>query len=112
METSSVPNANTIINILTLRYNQTSDSLLPKISSKDFVPTNDNPSIDFIQKTMENEIRSKIGTDNGKIAIALSGGVDSTLAYNQTSILGFTLVLCYKKSTSDIKISCCRRWRG
>ena len=80
METSSVPNANTIINILTLRYNQTSDSLLPKISSKDFVPTNDNPSIDFIQKTMENEIRSKIGTDNGKIAIALSGGVDSTLA--------------------------------
>lgn len=80
MEISSIPDANTIINILTLRYNQTSDSLLPKISARDFTPTNCNPSIDFIQQTMENEIRSKIGTDSGKIAIALSGGVDSTLA--------------------------------
>lgn len=80
VETSSIPDANTIINILTLRYDRTFDSLLPKMSATDFTPTNDHPSIDFIQHTMENEIRSKVGTDDGKIAIALSGGVDSTLA--------------------------------
>lgn len=80
VETSPVLEANTIINILTLRYNQTVASLLPKTSAKDFTPTNDNPSIDFIQNTMEKEIRSKIETNTGKIAIALSGGVDSTLA--------------------------------
>lgn len=80
MATNTIPDAHTITNILTLRYNPTQQSLLPKLTWKDFTPTNNNPSIDFIQKTIENEIKTKIGTYDGKITIALSGGIDSTLA--------------------------------
>lgn len=80
VEDSTILTATTIVNILTLRYNPTSNSILPKLSWKDFTPINNNPSMDFIQKTIENEIKTKIGTYDGKITIALSGGVDSTLA--------------------------------
>jgi len=80
VETSTIPDANTIINILTLRYNPTSKPLSPKLSWRDFTPINTNPSIDFIQNTIESGIKTKIGTYEDKIAIALSGGVDSTLA--------------------------------
>ncbi len=79
-DTSTIPDVKTIINILTLRYNPTSHSLLPTLSWEDFIPTNEKPSLDFIQKVVENEIKNKIGTNDGKITIALSGGVDSTLA--------------------------------
>ncbi len=80
MEISTSPNAESIVNILTLRYDPTKKPLLPQLTSKDFAPTNSNPSVDFIQKTLENEIRNKIESKDAKIAIALSGGVDSTLA--------------------------------
>ena len=80
MEASIVPDANTIVNILTLRYNPTQKPLLPKLSWNDFTPTNTNPSVDFIQKTMESEFKAKIRSDDDKVAVALSGGVDSTLA--------------------------------
>ena len=73
------PDGLTISNILTLRYNPTQNSLLPKLKESDFTPTNQSPSLDFIQKTMENEIKNKIQNKSDKVSIALSGGVDSTL---------------------------------
>jgi asparagine synthase (glutamine-hydrolysing) len=79
VEVSAIPDASTIVNTLTLRYNPALKPLLPKLSWKDFTPTNSAPSIDFIQKTIENEFKAKIGSDDDKIAVALSGGVDSTL---------------------------------
>lgn len=69
----------TIRNILTLRYDPTQNSSLPILTWKDFVPT-ENVSIEFIEKTMEDYIREKIEDLNiKKIALALSGGIDSTL---------------------------------
>lgn len=73
------PDGLTISNILTLRYNPTQNSILPKLKESDFTPTNPSPSLDFIQKTMENEIKNKIQNKDDKVSIALSGGVDSTL---------------------------------
>lgn len=79
MEANIIPDASTIVSILTLRYDPTLKPLLPKLTWKDFTPTNNNPSVDFIQKTIENEFKTKIGSDDDRIAVALSGGVDSTL---------------------------------
>jgi asparagine synthase (glutamine-hydrolysing) len=80
VEANIVPDANAIASILTLRYNPTLKPLLPKLTWRDFTPTNNNPSVDFIQKTIENEFKAKIRSGDDKIAVALSGGVDSTLA--------------------------------
>ncbi|MEW6044191.1 MAG: asparagine synthase C-terminal domain-containing protein [Thermoproteota archaeon] len=79
METNVKLNAKSIIDILTLRYDSTQKPLLPKLSSDDFLPTNYNPSIEYIQKTLEDQIKNKIKSDEDKVAVALSGGVDSTL---------------------------------
>ena len=68
-----------IINILTLRYNISLKTQLPKLSWKDFTPNNETPSIDFIEKTIENSIESKLHRSIKKIVMALSGGIDSTL---------------------------------
>lgn len=79
MEININPDPKAVMGILTLRYDPTQKPLLPQLTSKDFIPTNPNPSIDFIQKILENEIKNKIKSDEDKIAVALSGGVDSTL---------------------------------
>jgi asparagine synthase (glutamine-hydrolysing) len=71
--------ATTIRNILTLRYDPTQKSLLPVLTWKDFGPT-ENISIEFIEKTMESYIKENLDELNiKKIAVALSGGIDSTL---------------------------------
>ena len=71
--------ASTITNVLTLRYDPTQKPLLPKLTWKDFTPNNLEPSIDFIERSIENSIKKEINHKEKKISIALSGGVDSTL---------------------------------
>jgi len=78
-KSSETTDASTIRNILTLRYDPNQNAPLPILTWKDFTPT-ENLSGEFIEKTMENYVQEKIETFNiKKIAVALSGGIDSTL---------------------------------
>ena len=81
MEISNLSvNPSSLVNILTLRYDPSISSNLPKKTWKDFVPTNtsDNPQI--IEELICDSIKKKLENFNEKkISIALSGGVDSTL---------------------------------
>ena len=81
MEESKItPNSNSIRNILTLRYDPTLTSTLPKMNWKDFSINDATPSSDFVTNAIEKQIKNTIETQNvEKIAVALSGGVDSTL---------------------------------
>jgi len=72
-------NPSTITNILTLRYDPTQQPLLPKLNSSNFVNSFTVPSIDHIEKLIQDSIKDKIDKNTKKICIALSGGVDSTL---------------------------------
>ena len=65
--------------ILTLRYDTTLTSNLPKLTWQDFESKNNNVSLDLIEKLITNEITSQINSEDSKISLALSGGVDSTL---------------------------------
>ena len=65
--------------ILTLRYDTTLTSNLPKLTWKDFESKNNNVSLDLIEKLITNEITRQINSEDSKISLALSGGVDSTL---------------------------------
>ncbi len=81
MEESKITtNSNSIRNILTLRYDPTLTSTLPKMNWKDFSINDATPSSDFVTNAIEKQLKNTIGTQNvEKIAVALSGGVDSTL---------------------------------
>ncbi len=68
-----------IKNILTLRYNPSVNSTLPKLTWNDFTSTNNELSIEFIEKSIKNTLQNSIGDDCKKVSIALSGGIDSTL---------------------------------
>ena len=69
-----------LVNILTLRYDPSIKPNLPKKTWEDFVSVNEHPNIEFIEESISNSIKQKLeGFDGGKISIALSGGVDSTL---------------------------------
>ncbi|HEV2193278.1 MAG TPA: asparagine synthase C-terminal domain-containing protein [Nitrosopumilaceae archaeon] len=72
-------NPDSIKNILTLRYDSTQKTFLPKLTWKDFVekPVNE-PSI-HIEKTIRNTIQKNFNNSKLKVAVALSGGIDSTL---------------------------------
>jgi asparagine synthase (glutamine-hydrolysing) len=70
---------NTIRNILTLRYDSSQKPVLPKLVWNNFSTNQTQPNLDTVEKLIENYLRNKIGTKTDKIAIALSGGVDSTL---------------------------------
>ena len=67
-------------NILTLRYNPSLKSTLPKLTWKDFQPHPIPASINFINQCMENYIQKQNLDSQNKMSIALSGGIDSTLA--------------------------------
>ena len=73
------PSANSIIDILTLRYNTEIDPILSKLTSNDFTPTNIESSTEFIKKSIKNTFQNSIDSNCERIAIALSGGIDSTL---------------------------------
>ena len=69
-----------LANILTLRYDPSIKPNLPKKTWKDFVASNEQPNIEFIEKSISDTIEQKLKTFDGKkICIALSGGIDSTL---------------------------------
>ena len=71
-------NPNTVRNILTLRYDPLQKPLLPKLNWTNFIENKEKPSLEILEKLIEKTI--KIQTKNAKnIAIALSGGIDSTL---------------------------------
>ena len=78
-----------ISSVLTLRYDLTQKIILPKITTRNF--HNSTPSITKVENIIE---KSLTKTKPNKIAIALSGGVDSTLALH-----------FLKKSFPDSKIN-------
>lgn len=78
-KSNEVIDTSTIRNILTLRYDPTQKPLLPILTSSDYTPT-EAASVEFIEKTMQQYVQDKIDQSNiKKIAVALSGGIDSTL---------------------------------
>ena len=69
-----------IVNILTLRYDSSIKPNLPKKTWKDFQPINQEISLEFIEKSLLDDISKKLDSSKvKKLCIALSGGVDSTL---------------------------------
>ncbi|TSA17130.1 MAG: asparagine synthase [Nitrosopumilales archaeon] len=72
-------NSSSIKNILTLRYDSTQKTLLPKLTWKDFTekPVTE-PNV-HIEKTIRNTIKKNFNNSKLKVAVALSGGIDSTL---------------------------------
>lgn len=68
-----------IFNILTLRYDTSQNSSLPKLNTSDFIPSENQPSLELIESLIKKSIQERISYDTQKICIALSGGVDSTL---------------------------------
>ena len=73
--------ADSIIDILTLRYNTENNPVIPKLSSDDFTSINNEESPEFVQKSMKDTLQNTIEPyyDDNKVSIALSGGIDSTL---------------------------------
>ena len=70
----------TITNILTLRYDPTMRTLLPRLTWKDFTEDSISNPFDFVIKLLKEAIEKEISKlGSGKLTIALSGGVDSTL---------------------------------
>ena len=71
---------NSITNILTLRYDPSIKPNLPKKTWSDFKPSIQNPSIEFIEKSIQKNVKKQLDVSSvKKICIALSGGIDSTL---------------------------------
>ena len=71
---------NQIRNILTLRYDPSQNSLLPALQWNDFSINTHDPSLEHIEKHIENYISKKVENfDVKRISLALSGGVDSSL---------------------------------
>jgi asparagine synthase (glutamine-hydrolysing) len=68
-----------IKNILTLRYDSTQKTLLPKLTWKDFLEKPVTTPVIHIEKTIRNTIKKNFGNSKLKVSIALSGGIDSTL---------------------------------
>ena len=72
--------SDSVISTLTLRYDISLKPKLPKKTWKDFLPTNNSPDLNYIEKLLEEDINKKLNSlDIKKISIALSGGIDSTL---------------------------------
>ncbi len=67
-----------IKNILTFRYDSTKETLLPKLTWKDFVEHDVTNPADFVEKSIISSIKKSVGNSK-KISLALSAGVDSTL---------------------------------
>lgn len=78
-KSSSKLDSNSIKNILTLRYNPTKNSLIPKKTWKDFVEKPVSNPVDFVEDSIKSNIVYSIKNPKVKVAVALSSGVDSTL---------------------------------
>ena len=78
-KSNSKLDSNSIKNILTLRYNPTKNSLILKKTWKDFVEKPVSNPVDFVEDSIKLNIKDSIKNPKTKVAVALSGGVDSTL---------------------------------
>ena len=95
MESSSKLDSKSIKNILTLRYNSTKNSLIPKKTWKDFIEKQSTVSPQIIENLICSNINKKIkNSTHTKTSIALSSGVDSTL-----------VLALLKKTCPDVKIN-------
>ena len=96
MEKSNLKlDSNSIKNILTLRYNPTKNSLIPKKTWKDFVEKPSDVSPQIIENLISSNISKTIkNSTQTKTSIALSSGVDSTL-----------VLALLKKTCPDVKIN-------
>ena len=65
--------------ILSLRYNPHQHTELSKLNWKDFTPSINNVSTNFLEKTLQKSIEKKITNSNDNLVMALSGGIDSTM---------------------------------
>lgn len=75
-----IPKSKSIKNILTLRYDSTQKTFLPKLSWKNFIEKSVTKPDVYVENIIRNTIKENF--DNSKltnISIALSGGMDSTL---------------------------------
>ncbi|HYL66148.1 MAG TPA: asparagine synthase C-terminal domain-containing protein [Nitrosopumilaceae archaeon] len=72
-------NPDSIKNALTLRYDSTQKTFLPKLTWKDFVEKPVREPSTHIEKTIRNTIKKNFNNSKLRVAIALSGGIDSTL---------------------------------
>lgn len=88
-----VPNPTSIQNILTLRYDASQKSILQKLRWQELVSNDQTPSTDLVEDIIQKTIRAQIEPGIKNICIALSGGVDSTLA-----------LALLRKTLPDIKI--------
>ena len=78
-KSSSKLDSDSIKNILTLRYNPTKNSLIPKKTWKDFVEKPISNPVDFVEDSIKSNIEHSIKNSKANMAVALSSGVDSTL---------------------------------
>lgn len=79
MEEYSQINPTSIKNILTLRYDSTIPPLIPKLNWQDFVLSDSHNETDYVENAIVNNIKKEIPPSTNKVAISLSGGIDSTL---------------------------------
>ena len=78
-KSSSKLDSDSIKNILTLRYNPTKNSPIPKKTWKDFVEKPVSNPVDFVEDSIKSNIVHSIKNPKAKVVVALSSGVDSTL---------------------------------
>jgi len=81
VDNNSQINTSSLVNILTLRYDPSiKPNLIPK-TPKDFSSNESDVDIQNIEDSICNEMKNKLkSTRDDQVSIALSGGVDSTLA--------------------------------
>lgn len=79
MEEFNQINTASIKNILTLRYDFTQKTHLPKLTWKNFIEKPVTDPVTHIEKTIRNTIKKNFDNSKQKVAVALSGGIDSTL---------------------------------
>ena len=83
-----------VSNILTLRYNPSQNSSLPKLSWEDFTSNDQIISPETVEQKIENYLQTNLNDSLSSVSISLSGGVDSSL------------ILAYiRKLFPDIKIN-------
>ena len=78
---NTTTNAAIISNILTLRYNPSKTSLIPKLSWRNFTTkeiTND--PVNTVEKLLIKKIKNEIKNPKLSVSLALSGGIDSALS--------------------------------
>ena len=68
-----------ISEILSLRYATNQKLIFSKLTPADFPSTNESPSIDEVEQILQSYIKETI-PKSSNVSIALSGGVDSTIA--------------------------------